>query len=166
MLVMGGKATGEKEARAGLAEAIASGTAIRTAERMIEEQGGDPRVVTDGSRLGIAPEEIVIEAPSDGFVVQADALAIGLAAVAMGAGRTRADQAVDHGVGIIVMKKPGARVARGEPLARLRTRSADQAEPIAARVRSAFVVGDAPPPSRPLLLQRVDTNSTLETTSG
>jgi len=166
MLVMGGKATGEKEARDGLAEAIASGTAIRTAERMIEEQGGDPRVVTDGSRLAVAPEEIVIEAPSDGFVLQADALAIGLAAVAMGAGRTRVDQAVDHGVGIIVMKKPGARVTRGEPLARLRARSAQQAGPIAARVRSAFVVGDVPPPSRPLLLQRVDTNSTLERTSG
>jgi pyrimidine-nucleoside phosphorylase len=166
MLVMGGQATGEKEARARLAEAVASGTAIRTAERMIEEQGGDPRVVTDRSRLDVAPEEIVVQAPSDGFVVQADALAIGLAAVAMGAGRTRADQAVDHGVGIIVMKKPRARVTRGEPLARLRVRSTQQAEPIAARVRGAFVLGEVAPPSRPLLLQRVDTNSTLERTSG
>jgi pyrimidine-nucleoside phosphorylase len=166
MLLMGGRATDETEGRARLGEALASGSAIRTAERMIEAQGGDPRVVTDGSRLDVAPEEIVIGSPGDGFVLQADALAIGLAAVAMGAGRTRADQAVDPGVGILVLKKPGARVTRGEPLARLRVRSSAQAQAIAERVRGAFVVGDVPRPPRPLLLHRVDTNSTLERTSG
>jgi pyrimidine-nucleoside phosphorylase len=160
MLVLGGKATGETQARATLAEAVASGAAIRTAERMVEAQGGDPRVVAGGSPLDVAPEEVVIVSPDDGFVVAADALAIGLAAVAMGAGRTRADQAVDHGVGILVEKKPGARVARGEPLARLRVRSRADAQSIAERVQAAFAVGDGPPAPRPLVLDRLDTNST------
>jgi thymidine phosphorylase len=114
----------------------------------------------------LAPEEIVVESTDEGFVVRADALAIGLAAVALGAGRTRADQAVDHGVGIVVERKPGARVARGEPLARLRVRHRADALSIAERVRGAFTVGHAPPPSRPLVLDRIDTNSTSERTCG
>jgi pyrimidine-nucleoside phosphorylase len=166
MLVLGGKATSEQEARARLAHAIASGTAIRVAERMVGAQGGDPRAVTDGSRMDLAAEEIVIESTAEGFVARADALAIGLAAVAIGAGRTRADQAVDHGVGIFVEKKPGAHVGRGEPLARLLVRNREDAQPIAERIRAAFIVSDVPPPPRPLVLDRVDTSSTSERTSG
>jgi pyrimidine-nucleoside phosphorylase len=166
MLVLGGAARTDAEARVALAAAIASGRAARVAERMIEAQGGDARVVGDRSRLAIAEEEIVVESPRDGWVAGVDALAIGLAAVAMGAGRTRADQPVDHAVGILVEKKPGTRVHRGEPLARLRTRSRAAGEPIAARVRAAFDVTDAAPAVRPLVLDRVvDRISTAERSS-
>jgi len=167
MLALGGKATSDADARARLAGAITSGAAMRTAERMVEAQGGDPRVVSGASKLAVAPEEIVIEAPADGFVVRADALAIGLASVAMGAGRTRADQPVDHGVGILVEKKPGDRVRRGEPLARLRVRDRTGAAPIVDRVRGAFAVGEASPRPRPLVLDRIaDPRSTSQRTSG
>ncbi len=166
MLVLSGRATGAEDARAQMANAISGGTAIRVAEKMVEAQGGDARVVTNAFAMDVAPEEIVIEAPREGFVVRADALVIGLAAVSMGAGRTRADQAVDHGVGIFVEKKPGAHVGRGEALARLRVRHRTPAQSIVERVRGAFTVGDVPPPPRPLLLDRVDTNSTSERTSG
>jgi pyrimidine-nucleoside phosphorylase len=160
MLQLGGLTRSRTEALAALRDAIASGKAARTAERLIEAQGGDPRVVTDPTRLSVAADEIVIEAPHDGYVARLDAQAIGLAAVAMGAGRTRADQAVDHAVGIFVEKKPGARVVRGEPLARLRIRSAASAYLAADRVRSAFAIEDAPPAPRPLVLDRIDANST------
>jgi pyrimidine-nucleoside phosphorylase len=109
---------------------------------MIRAQGGDPRVVADRSRLEVAPVEVVVEAPRDGTVVRADALAIGLAAVAMGAGRVRADQPVDHAVGIYVDAKPGARVVRGQPLARLRVRKAEDAAAVKERVANAFTLGD------------------------
>jgi thymidine phosphorylase len=88
-------------------------------------------------------------------VVQVDALAIGLAAVAMGAGRTRADQAVDPAVGIYVDGRPGAGVTRGQPLARLRVRRREDAAAIFERVARSFVVGDRPPPARPLVLGRI-----------
>jgi pyrimidine-nucleoside phosphorylase len=155
MLVLGGQARTEEDARAKLVEAIASGMAARTAERMIEAQGGDPRVVTNRELLDVAPEEVVVGAPRDGFVTHVDALGIGLAAVAMGAGRTRADRAVDHAVGIFVESKPGARVACGEPLARLRVRNRRDADAIAERVRVAFTIGDAAPAERPLVLGRI-----------
>lgn len=156
MLVLGGVAASDTDARAQLARAIASGAASATAEKMIRAQGGDPGVVADRSRLEVAGEELVVQAPREGFVTRADALAIGLAAVAMGAGRTRADQAVDHAVGILVEAKPGDRVARGQPLARVLVRSRDGAsQAIAARVAGAFDVGEAAPPHRPLLLGRI-----------
>jgi pyrimidine-nucleoside phosphorylase len=154
MLVLGGKASGDEHARAMLNEAIGSGAAARTAERMIEAQGGDPRVVCDRERLAVAPEEVVVRAPREGFVAAIDALAIGLAAVAMGAGRTRADQPVDHGVGICIDAKPGARVARGTVLARLFFRAASQAVPVVERVQGAFSIAETPPLLRPLVLGR------------
>ena len=130
---------------------------------MIEAQGGDARVVGERSRLEVAGHELVVEAPREGFVTRADALSIGLAAVAMGAGRTRADQAVDHAVGILVEAKPGDRVAHGQPLARVLVRSKDEAAAaIAARVAGAFDVGDAAPSVRPLLLGRIDGRSTRQ----
>ncbi|HZU85785.1 MAG TPA: thymidine phosphorylase, partial [Polyangiaceae bacterium] len=155
MLLLGGAAATDAEARATLASAIASGAGARKAERMIEAQGGDPRVVADRGRLELAAEEIVVEAPEDGFVLRVDAMAIGLAAVAMGAGRTRADQAVDHGVAIFVDIKPGARVTRGQPIARLRVRERSAAQPIARRVRDAFTIGRGAPTLRTLVLGRL-----------
>jgi pyrimidine-nucleoside phosphorylase len=155
MLMFGGVAHDETAARRMLADGIASGRAARVAERMIEAQGGDARVVADRSRLEIAGDEIVIESTADGFVLQADGLGIGLAAVAMGAGRARVDQSVDHAVGIFVEKKPGEPVSRGEPLARLRVRKRADAISVVERVRGAFAVGPEPPPLRPLVLDRV-----------
>jgi thymidine phosphorylase len=136
MLVMGGVARGEEDARVRLAAAIGTGAAAQAAERMIRAQGGDPRVVADRSRLEVAAEEVVVAAP-------------------MGAGRTRVDQAVDHAVGIYVDARPGARVARGEPLARLRVRKRSDAEDVRDRVASSFALGEAPPPQRPLVLGRI-----------
>jgi pyrimidine-nucleoside phosphorylase len=161
MLLLGGRAATIAEARSKLGAAIATGAAARTAERMIEAQGGDPRVVSNPARLALAPEEVVIAAPREGFVTRIDALEIGLASVVMGAGRTRADQAIDHGVGIALEAKPGTRVAAGAPLARLYVRKQADAAAVADRVLSAFELGDAPFAARPLVLDRIDVpNST------
>jgi pyrimidine-nucleoside phosphorylase len=140
MLVLGGRAARVDEARKQLAAAIASGAAARTFEKMIEAQGGDPRVVAEPSRLAVAPVEVVVPAESAGFVTRIDALAVGLSSVAMGAGRERADAAVDPAVGITLEAKPGARVAIGEPLARIHVRKESDAGPIAARLRTAFTL--------------------------
>jgi pyrimidine-nucleoside phosphorylase len=156
MLVLGGKAKDVAEARAALGRAVASGDAARTMERMIEAQHGDPRVVADPSRLEVAHGEIVIEAERDGWVTRADALAIGLAAVAMGAGRARADEAVDAAVGIAVEAKPGGRIAKGAPLARIFVRGPAAPSEVVERVRGAFAIGDAKPPEPALLVGRVD----------
>jgi pyrimidine-nucleoside phosphorylase len=153
MLVLGAAAQSDATARAMLDDAIASGKAVRLAERMIEAQHGDARFASDPSLLEIAPMAVPIQAPRGGFVLRADALAIGRAAVAMGAGRARAEDMVDPAVGIAVRAKPGTAVQAGDLLATLYVRKRD--ESIEERVRSAYVIGDAPPPRRPLFIERI-----------
>jgi pyrimidine-nucleoside phosphorylase len=84
---------------------------------------------------------VEVRASSKGYVTQIDALELGLAGVALGAGRTRADQAVDPVVGIVLGKKIGDAVGKGEVLATVHVRSRAAAAAAIARIESAFVVG-------------------------
>jgi len=155
MLVLGGAARDAESARARVSAVIADGSAARVMERMIAAQGGDARVVAEPERLVVAGEEVAVLADRAGWVAGADALEIGLAAVAMGAGRTRADQSVDSGVGIVIDAKPGTEVAAGDALARLFVRARADADKVLERVRAAFSIADARPRATPLLLGRV-----------
>ncbi len=158
MLVLGGAAPSVGAAREALSAAIGAGRAAATLERMIEAQGGDPRVVSDPSLLAVAPLALEIKADRSGYVGGVHALELGLSAVALGAGRTRADQRVDHGVGIDVRKKRGDAVAAGEVLAVVRARSESTA-PL-DRIAAAFELTDAPPPTPAgLVLDRVEAGS-------
>ncbi len=84
-----------------------------------------------------------------------DALEIGLTGVAMGAGRTRADQPVDPTVGIAIDRPLGAAVKSGEVVARLFLRDRSKGEGLAARVGAAFSYGDAAPPPASLVVDRI-----------
>lgn len=155
MLVLGGKATDTKDATAKLRAAIASGAGVRVMEKMVAAQGGDAKVVADPSLLEVAKEVIDVHAPRDGFVADIDALALGLTGVAMGAGRTRADQKVDPAVGIELDAKPGDPVKKGQPVARVFVRSRHVAPPFVQRVSAAFTYADAPPPVLPMVIDRL-----------
>jgi pyrimidine-nucleoside phosphorylase len=155
MLLLGGVARDAAEARAKLRAAIASGAGASVLERMIAAQGGDPKVVADPSLLPSAPVLVEIKAREGGVVAGIDALEIGMCAVVMGAGRTRADQAVDHAVGIELTVARGDRVAPGEPLCRLHVRRNEDAEAIAARVQNAFTISENAEPPAPLVLGQI-----------
>jgi pyrimidine-nucleoside phosphorylase len=153
MLVLAKRANDEKTALASLQNAIDSGTAVTVMEKMIAAQHGNPKVAADPSLLEIAKERVDVTADRAGFVTRADALAIGRAAVAMGAGRARAEDVVDPAVGISVLAKPGDRVERGQPLAALHVRKRDAS--IEERIRAAYAIEDVAPPARPLFIGRI-----------
>jgi pyrimidine-nucleoside phosphorylase len=155
MLVLGGKAKDTIEATANLREAIASGAAVRVMEKMVDAQGGDAKVVSDPSRLAMAPEVVDVKAERTGFVTDIDALAIGLTGVAMGAGRTRADQKVDPAVGIEIDAKPGDPVKPGQVVARIFVRTRSAADALVERVATAFTYGDSAPAPLPLVIDRL-----------
>ena len=155
MLLLGGAAKRPAEARKRLERALADGSGLDVLARMVKAQGGDPRVVEDPSRLPRARHQVEVPAAADGFVTATDALELGLTAVALGAGRTRADQQVDPAVGIELCAKPGPRVEKGQPLVRLHLSSKKNAAALAARAAAAFSVGKRPPASRPLVLERI-----------
>jgi len=158
MLLVAGRASDRAQARELLEGAIASGAARQVMERMVAAQGGDAKVVAEPDRLVVAPGSPV-RADSAGVVVEVDPLEVGLAAVALGAGRTRADQAVDPAVGVMVLAKPGTRVEPGAVLAEVQTHDAAAAAPILERVRRAFRLGEVGVASPPLVRGRVEASA-------
>jgi len=156
MLALGGVTTDRAQGRARLERAIGSGDGARVAERMIEAQGGDPAVVAEPTRLPRTKYVVDVQAESSGVVSSIDCLEIGLTSVAMGAGRTRVDQAVDHAVGIELVARRGEPVERRQTLARLHVHRREDAEEPAARVRRAFNIGPDPVAPLPVVLGRVE----------
>ena len=128
-------------------EAVASGEALRALERLVEAQGGDPRVAERPwevleTRAGHRRRRRRRE---PGSVARCGALAIGRAAMRLGAGRERKEDPIDHAVGIVVHAKPGDDVGRRRAArARARARRAAQAEHAVAEVLAAYELADAP----------------------
>ncbi len=154
MIRLAGRASTLEEAQAKAREAVASGSAFEKLCELVVAQRGDPEVLRDPSRFRVARERLPVPAEASGFVQAIDAEAIGLAAVALGAGRARSDEAVDHAAGIVLQRKVGDAVLAGEPLCTLHLgeRGREPAKATLARVTSAYRIGEAPPPARPLLL--------------
>ncbi len=155
MLLLAGRDANRGEARARIEQVIGDGSARKVMAAMVRAQGGDARVVEEPDRLRVAPSVDVL-ADADGVVVAIDALEIGLAAVSLGAGRTRADQVVDPSVGIMVVTKPGTSVVRGAVLARVQTHDPTGAGPIIERIRRAYRVSHEAFDPTPLIIGRLE----------
>jgi len=156
MLVLSGTAAGEPDAERQVRGALSSGAGLEKFRDIIAAQGGDPRVVDDYARL---PQPSAVEtwaAPRDGVVADLEAELVGRAAVALGAGRDRADQAVDPAAGIDILAPVGTSVRQGDPIARLACR--DGARLAAARelLARAVTIGDQATASPVDVLETVD----------
>jgi pyrimidine-nucleoside phosphorylase len=106
----------QKDARAHLQATILDGGAMEKFVAMIEAQGGDPRVVEEPGRLPQAKFKVPLAAPKEGFVQDVDAMDVALAALRLGAGRVKAEDKVNHAVGVSGLVKVGEQVAAGAPL--------------------------------------------------
>ena len=132
--------------------AVADGSATAAYERWIRAQGGDP----DLAALAPAPIVREVPAPHAGFVVRLGALAIGNAALELGAGRRTKDDDIDHGVGVVCRKKRGDAVSGGEALAEVHARDESSASTAIAAVQSAYAIGDQLPHAHGILLDVVE----------
>lgn len=156
MLVLGGVATDVQAARGRLRDALESGLALEKLREMIVNQGGNPDIIDDPDLLSLADVQGVVSAASAGWLQSVDGVELGLVANALGAGRVRTDEPVDHGVGLVLEANVGDEVKAGDPLCRVYARDADRLQAALARVRTAFVVAHDPQPPRPLVLRRID----------
>lgn len=155
MLVLARLEDDEQAAIGRVRQALASGAALEMFRRIIENQGGDPRVVDDYDRLPSAPDVAPVEAARSGFVTALHAEAIGRAAVALGAGRARLEDAVDPGVGIEIVRHVGERVTPGDAVLRVRHRGGRGLAEATALLGGAIEIGDAAVEPRPLVVERV-----------
>jgi thymidine phosphorylase len=153
MVHLAGRAPALDVARARVREALASGAGLERFRRVIELQGGNPRVCDDPSLLPQAPETVVVRSPRDGRVARLAARAIGHAGMLLGAGRETVDGAIDPAVGFVFHKKVGDPVAVGEPILTVHLGRASRREDALARLAEAVVVAPEAPPRGPLVLE-------------
>jgi pyrimidine-nucleoside phosphorylase len=132
--------------------ALSSGRGLETFGRLIARQGGNPRVVDDYSILPGAPDRAYVRAARTGYVTSVGAEAIGRASHALGAGRSRVVDSIDHGVGIVVMVRPGEHVATGDALLELHHRAGRGLDTALALCQHAAAIGDEPPVGRQTVL--------------
>lgn len=156
MLVLAGRAPSTEQAHSLLRAARSSGRGAEVMRKLVAAQGGDPRVVDDPA--GVLPRAAVIRdvsAPEAGHVVDLDPMVLAKAAVAIGAGRTRADQSVRLEVGLELIATRGDRVEAGAPLFRVHAASEADAERATRDALAAYRFGPTAPPSVPLVLGRI-----------
>jgi len=155
MLMLGGVAPTRDAARNRLEVALSAGEGLETFRRVIAEQGGNPDVVDDPALLP-SPEHLhELLAPRSGFVAECDALTVGRAAVRLGAGRARKDDAIDPAVGITIHAKRGEPVTAGRPLATVGWNDREQLDACLELLAGAWEIADEPRPERPLVLGEV-----------
>jgi thymidine phosphorylase len=132
------------------ADALADGRAMDVWRRMITAQGGDP-----DAPLPQARETEVVRAGTDGVLASVDAMAVGLAAWRLGAGRARREDSVQAGAGVRLHAKPGDRVRAGDPLFTLHTDTPERFDRARAALAGGWAVGPDPVEVEPLVLDRV-----------
>lgn len=155
MLTLGGVCDSDSHAREKLLGAIRDGSAAELARRMVKAQGGDPRAVDDPTVFARANVVVDFKASHSGFITAIDTHSVGIAGVALGGGRTRADDIVDPAVGMLFEHTVGDTVKAGDTIARVHAQSEQSAREAIERLTGAVTVGQTPPESVPLVLERV-----------
>ncbi|WP_044896447.1 pyrimidine-nucleoside phosphorylase [Bacillus alveayuensis] len=116
MVYLAKKANSLEEARENLEKSIQSGKALEAFKTFIQAQGGDPSVVDDPMKLPQAKYTYELEAKEDGYVAEIVADSVGTAAMWLGAGRATKESTIDLAVGLVLNKKIGDEVKKGESL--------------------------------------------------
>jgi pyrimidine-nucleoside phosphorylase len=156
MLVLGRRAGSITEAEQRLETAIEDGSGLARFRALVRAQGGDPEVLDRPAELLGTLVTTEVRAAREGVVARVDTLAVGLAEVVLGAGRTRADASIDPGVGFTVQRRPGERVQRGEPLVLVHHRPGQDVDEVCHRLADAFHIADRAEPTPPLLIARLE----------
>ena len=146
----------EQAARARAAQTLKDGSALAKFRAFVAAQGGDPTFVDEPAKFDVAPGRAEITAPAAGFVQSIDALGVGRAVLALGGGRERKGEAIDHGVGVEVLKKPGDAVQTGETVIRIYHRDGRGLDVARGLLEAGLSVGAQAPQAQPLILDRVN----------
>ncbi|WP_019422858.1 pyrimidine-nucleoside phosphorylase [Paenibacillus sp. OSY-SE] len=151
MLVLGGKAQDEADARRQLEQHLQDGTALQKLKQLVAAQGGDVSMIDDPSRLPHAGDRIEVAAQTDGTVAAIQAEHIGIAAMLLGAGRETKDSVIDLAVGIDLRKKVGESVRVGDVLAILHVNDKGRMEEAKERVLKAYEITPQEVAAKPLV---------------
>ena len=151
LLVLSDLGVDEDEARERAAVAVRDGSALAAYDRWVRAQGGDPAE----DALPAAPIVREVVAPGDGYVETLGAVAVGTAALHLGAGRRTKEDVIDYAVGVRCVKKRGDPVAAGEPIAEIHARDDASAGKASDEVLAAYGFGEQGPAPRSIVLETI-----------
>ena len=155
MLYLVGKGTPE-ECRQMAERSIADGSAFETFCTMVKAQGGDDAVLRDYDKFAKAPYLADILAERDGYIVKMNAEEVGVTSVVLGAGRETKESNIDFSAGLILHKKYGDVVKKGDSLVTLYTSKEESLKEAGRMYREAVIIGDEQPAKEPLVYARVE----------
>ncbi|MEJ2637858.1 MAG: thymidine phosphorylase [Calditrichia bacterium] len=155
MLILGGQASDREDALSKCCKAIADGSAFRKFVEMVKYQGGDPETVISPEKYPLAAHRQVLQAPRSGFISGFDTRQVGLAGVQLGAGRARAEDPVDPRAGIVLFRKIGDKVEKGEPLLEIYTNRKASLKEAGERLLNSIEIGEKAPAIPELILKRI-----------
>lgn len=142
MLLLSGAAGDIDEAKVKLQNALQSGAGLATLKKMIAAQGGDPNCCDDTSLLPQAKVIKDVPALQSGYVHHMDTIALGNTTQAMGAGRKRKTDIIDHSVGFVLHKRIGDPVTSGAPIATVYAKDEQSADDAMTEIQEAIAISD------------------------
>jgi pyrimidine-nucleoside phosphorylase len=153
MLVLGKRADDLTAGRAMAEISIADGSAFDKFRVLVEAQGGDVSYADHTSKFPRAEFVEVVKSPRDGYLAQIQARSVGEAAVALGAGRARKSDPIDHAVGFIIHHKVGDQIEKGGPLFTIHSNDREKLEEAREAVLSAHAFSEEPVERLPLFYE-------------
>ena len=153
MLVVGEVASTLEAGHALVERSLADGSAFAKFQQLVQAQGGDVSYVDNPDTFPRARLVQTVDAPRSGYVERVQAKIVGEASVALGAGRAKKTDPVDHAVGFVIHHKVGDKVRAGEPLFTVHANDQKKLEEAAASVLAAHELDDFPVPPMPLFYE-------------
>ena len=144
-----------KEARERAEDALYSGKALEKFAEWIAAQGGDTSVIYDICKFKCAKYTLEVKAECDGYISKMDTEHIGHIAVLLGAGRLTKDDEIDHSAGIVIEKKTGEMVKRGDILATLYTNKESALAAARDELIRSYTVSDTAPSEHALIYKTI-----------
>jgi pyrimidine-nucleoside phosphorylase len=151
MFHLGGKSASVEDGKKLAAEIIASGRGLEKFREMVRLQGGDTRVVDDPGRLPQAKHRTDVLSPREGFVSAIQCEQVGIASMLLGGGREKKEDSIDPAVGLVLHKKVGDRVARGEPLCTIHYNAEARVGAARQMIEASYRIANQPAAVQPLV---------------
>ncbi len=155
MLVLGEVFESRKQADEKVRSVIEDGSALEKFSKMIELQGGDPKVTEDVSLLPAADSLIEIKAERAGYLTAMDTESLGMSALLLGAGRTKKSDSIDPAVGYWIRKRLGDYVEKGDVLAEFHVNDKKNLDEAVAKFKDALTVGEKSSGNRKLIYSEI-----------
>lgn len=152
MLIMAGKAKTEEQGVDMLKQAVSDGSALHKLAEFIKAQGGDERMVYDPLLLPKAKLTEPVLSPKDGYVEKLVCDEVGICSLILGGGRETKESSIDLSVGILLEKKVGSYVKKGDVLAYLHANDEGKLKTAKERLLKAYQIGDHEKKEGPVII--------------